>query len=57
MLTYEERAGIARACKWVDEVYDNAPYDPTLELLDQLNCSHVAHGDDLILLPDGTNSY
>lgn len=57
VLTYEERVGIARACKWVDEVYDNAPYDPSIELLDKLNCSHVAHGDDLILLPDGTDSY
>lgn len=57
VLTYEERVGIARACKWVDEIYDNAPYDPSIELLDKLNCSHVAHGDDLILLPDGTDSY
>jgi len=22
-----------------------------------LKCSHVAHGDDLILLPDGKDSY
>ncbi|EGR30650.1 hypothetical protein IMG5_126990 [Ichthyophthirius multifiliis] len=57
VLNYEERVGIARACKWVDEIFENAPYDPSLELLDQLNCSHVAHGDDMILLPDGRDQY
>jgi ethanolamine-phosphate cytidylyltransferase len=36
----------ARACKWVDEVVENVPYDPTLQLLDSLNCTHIAHGDD-----------
>lgn len=40
---------IARACKWVDEICENAPYDPTLELVDSLNCSHVAHGDDIVI--------
>jgi len=33
------------------------PYDPTIELLDQLNCSHVAHGDDIIFKEDGSNVY
>ena len=35
----------------------NVPYDPTIKLLDDLNCSHVAHGDDLIFKEDGSNVY
>jgi len=47
----------ARACKWADEICENAPYDPTIELIDRLNCSHVAHGDDMIVGPDGCDAY
>ncbi len=56
-MTSQERACIAEACKWVDEVHIVDLYDPTVELVDSLKCSHVAHGDDLILLPDGKDSY
>lgn len=48
---------LAESCKWADEVVPNMPYDPTIELLDQLNCSHVAHGDDIIFKEDGSNVY
>ena len=37
--------------------YDNIPYDPTIELIDKLNCSHLAHGDDLIIGPNGEDAY
>ncbi|EGR30689.1 hypothetical protein IMG5_125800 [Ichthyophthirius multifiliis] len=57
VLQYEERLAIAKACKWADEICENAPYDPTIELLDRLNCSHVAHGDDMIIGPDGSDAY
>jgi len=56
-MTLEERASLIVSCKWVDEVYLGAPYDPTIELIDKLNCSHVGHGDDLILTPDGKDAY
>jgi ethanolamine-phosphate cytidylyltransferase len=48
---------LAEACKWVDEIHVNAPYDPTIELIDSLNCSHCAHGDDLIIGPNGEDAY
>ncbi|KAL4476418.1 hypothetical protein ABPG74_010151 [Tetrahymena malaccensis] len=57
VLSYEERVGIAKACKWADEICEHAPYDPTIELIDRLNCSHVAHGDDMIVGPDGCDAY
>ena len=48
---------MAESCKWADEIVEDVPYDPTLELLDKLKCSHIAHGDDLILTSDGEDSY
>jgi len=54
----EERAEIVAACKWVDEVaIDAIPYNPSIELIDKLNCPFVAHGDDMALSADGTDSY
>ena len=32
-------------------------YDPTIKLIDSLNCSHVAHGDDLVVDKDGNDAY
>lgn len=57
IMNLEERLILAESCKWVDEIYINAPYDPTIELLDKLNCSHVAHGDDILIKPDGEDCY
>jgi ethanolamine-phosphate cytidylyltransferase len=57
VMNLEERLILAESCKWADEVIPNVPYDPTLALLDQLNCSHCGHGDDIIVKEDGTNVY
>jgi len=32
-------------------------YNPSIELLDQHNCSHSVHGDDIAIGPDGKDSY
>ncbi len=40
-MSLEERVALVKNCKWVDEVVENVAYDPTIELLDKLNCSHV----------------
>jgi len=58
VMSLEERVEIVAACKWVDEIASDAiPYNPTIELLDKLNCGFVAHGDDLALGADGVDSY
>lgn len=43
----EERYELVKAIKWADEVYVNAPYFYTVDLLDKLKCDFVAHGDDV----------
>ncbi len=57
IMTDEERVSIVKACKWVDEVVEGVDYDPTIPLLDKLNCSHVAHGDDLVVDVNGEDAY
>lgn len=58
VMNLAERVEIVSACKWVDEVAaDNIPYNPTIPLIDALNCQYVAHGDDLALSADGTDCY
>ena len=53
VMNEQERYAIARSCKWVDEVIENAPYSPTIELLNSLNCRYAAHGDDLSINESG----
>ena len=36
---------------------EGVAYDPTIEHIDKLNCSHVAHGDDLVQTLDGQDAY
>ena len=55
VMNERERYAMLRACKWVDEVVEDAPYSPSIELLDSLNCLHAAHGDDLSLNEDGND--
>lgn len=53
IMTDRERVALVKSCKWVDEIVEGVDYDPTIALLDRLNCSHVAHGDDLVQTSDG----
>jgi ethanolamine-phosphate cytidylyltransferase len=53
VMNEQERYALARSCKWIDEVVENAPYSPTIELLDSLNCKYAAHGDDLSINENG----
>ena len=57
VMNLEERLMLAKSCKWADEIVSNVPYDPTIEILDKNNCSHVGHGDDMIIGEDGQDAY
>lgn len=47
VMSQEERYKAVRACKWVDEVVEDAPYTTQIEVLDQYNCDFCVHGDDI----------
>lgn len=53
VMNEQERYALARSCKWIDEVVENAPYSPSIELLDSLNCMYAAHGDDVSINENG----
>ena len=52
-----ERIELVRACKWVDEIVEGVDYNPTIQLIDKINCSHVGHGDDIAKDASGQDSY
>ncbi|KNC48561.1 ethanolamine-phosphate cytidylyltransferase [Thecamonas trahens ATCC 50062] len=46
-----------RACKWVDEVVEAAPYVTQVSVLDEHNIDFCLHGDDPTFTADGTDCY
>ncbi|KAF7723085.1 Ethanolamine-phosphate cytidylyltransferase [Apophysomyces ossiformis] len=56
MKEHERYAAVA-ACKWVDEVVPNAPYNTTVEILQKYNIDFCVHGDDITTMADGTDCY
>jgi len=52
-----ERYAIVNACKWVDEVVENAPYNTALEILLKYNCDFCVHGDDIVTDCNGNDTY
>ncbi|KAF7721339.1 Ethanolamine-phosphate cytidylyltransferase [Apophysomyces ossiformis] len=53
----EERYAAVAACKWVDEVVPNAPYNTTVEILKKYDIDFCVHGDDITTMADGTDCY
>jgi ethanolamine-phosphate cytidylyltransferase len=60
-MPFHERLIALKACKWVDEVIEKAPYDLTREFCDELftkyNIDYIVHGDDPCIAIDGTDAY
>jgi ethanolamine-phosphate cytidylyltransferase len=57
VMNNEERVAMIKACKWVDEVVENAPYSATNDWLDSVNCKYIAHGDDIAINCEGQDAY
>eukprot|EP00462_Mataza_sp_D1_P021274 CAMPEP_0175138104 /NCGR_PEP_ID=MMETSP0087-20121206/10166_1 /TAXON_ID=136419 /ORGANISM="Unknown Unknown, Strain D1" /LENGTH=427 /DNA_ID=CAMNT_0016420975 /DNA_START=20 /DNA_END=1303 /DNA_ORIENTATION=+ len=57
VMNESERMGLVKACKWADEVVFDTPYEPSIKLLDELNCDFGVHGDDISTTEDGRNAY
>ncbi|KAI8081679.1 uncharacterized protein BX664DRAFT_340995 [Halteromyces radiatus] len=53
----EERYAAVAACKWVDQVVPNAPYNTTVEILREYDIDFCVHGDDITTMADGTDCY
>eukprot|EP01116_Phalansterium_solitarium_P018350 TRINITY_DN4831_c0_g1_i1.p1 TRINITY_DN4831_c0_g1~~TRINITY_DN4831_c0_g1_i1.p1 ORF type:complete len:278 (+),score=103.14 TRINITY_DN4831_c0_g1_i1:142-975(+) len=57
VMTHAERAESLRHCRYVDEVVENAPWVVDQAFLDLHKIDYVAHGDDIIIGPDGNDCY
>ncbi|KAI7900927.1 uncharacterized protein BX663DRAFT_515734 [Cokeromyces recurvatus] len=57
VMNEEERYAAVEACKWVDEVVRDAPYNTTVECLKQHHIDFCVHGDDVTTMADGTDCY
>ncbi|MGL4948083.1 MAG: adenylyltransferase/cytidyltransferase family protein, partial [Mycoplasma sp.] len=57
IMTCKERAAWGRACKWVDEVVEDTPYTPSLELMEQIGVDFCSHGDDIAFNEKGESVY
>lgn len=57
VMTERERYAAVRACKWVDEVVEDAPYVTSLEMMDGFGCAFCVHGDDLATDASGRDAY
>ncbi|MDR7255399.1 cytidyltransferase-like protein [Nocardioides sp. BE266] len=47
IMTLAERVAVIEACRYVDEVVPDAPFEVTQEFLDEHAITTVVHGDDL----------
>lgn len=52
-----ERYESVRHCKWVDEVYEDAPWVPSVEFLDKINCHYLAHDPEPYPMGDNPDVY
>jgi choline-phosphate cytidylyltransferase len=56
MFDYERYESV-RHCKWVDEVYENAPWVPSVEFLDKIQCHYLAHDPEPYPMGDNPDVY
>jgi ethanolamine-phosphate cytidylyltransferase len=57
VMSEAERYAHVRACKWVDEVVEGAPYVTELKVLENHRVDFCVHGDDIVVSADGEDTY
>lgn len=61
LMPEEERFTTLIACKWVDEVIRDVPYELTDDfiklLFDRYDIDYIVHGDDPCITADGRDAY
>ena len=56
-MSEQDRYKAVRACKWVDEVVEDAPFVTQLSVLKSHNVDLCVHGDDIITDASGNDCY
>jgi ethanolamine-phosphate cytidylyltransferase len=56
-MTDEERYEVLAGCKWVDEIVTDAPYQTQVDFLKSHNIDFCAHGEDISVMSDGSDSF
>jgi len=57
VIRQEERYAILKHLKWVDEVFYDTPYTPTLDTLEAAKADFCVHGDDMPTDSNGDSAY
>lgn len=57
VMNQKERYEMLRHLKWVDQVAEDVPYSPSLELLAKYNVDKAFHGDDMPVNEFGVGAY
>lgn len=57
VMNSEERYAAVRACKWVDEVVEGAPYTTQVDILKQHSVDFCVHGEDISFDENGEDTY
>lgn len=57
VMNEHERYAAVSACKWVDEIVENAPYVTQLDVINQYDIDFVVHGEDVSLDEHGNDTY
>ncbi|KAG0088041.1 Ethanolamine-phosphate cytidylyltransferase [Podila epicladia] len=57
VMTETERIAAVSACRWVDELVLDAPYQTSLDWITYYHCDICVHGDDASTLANGTDSF
>ncbi|KAH9808679.1 ethanolamine-phosphate cytidylyltransferase [Melampsora americana] len=57
VLSQSDRVKLISGCRWVNEVIQDAPYNTSLDFINQYSINYVAHGDDITTDSDGLDTY
>jgi ethanolamine-phosphate cytidylyltransferase len=57
LMTDAERLEVLQANKWVDEIVADAPYQTQVDFLRKHSIDFCAHGEDISILADGSDSF